>query len=74
MFLVLDVLGSLLLGLGLLTWLQGGALFALDPDQARATGMLLVMFGSLLTLPFVIAVIRIAGQRQRRRGGGNPGP
>jgi hypothetical protein len=62
---LLDLVGSLLLGLGVVTWLRGSTLFSLEPGQARGAGMVLVLFGALLTLPFLIAVIRGAARRGR---------
>ena len=60
--LALDVFGTLLLAAGLFGLFGGIEPEGLEGSAVKAISITLIVVGALLTLPFLVAVIRGAGQ------------
>jgi hypothetical protein len=64
--LALDVFGTLLVAAGLFGVFGGIEPEGLDGSDVKALSITLIVVGALLTLPFVVAIIRGTGQRQHK--------
>ena len=61
----LDVMGTLLLGLGLFGLYGGLAVDDMSPAEIQSAAVALIVFGVLLMLPLVVTLVRkaLAGNR-----------